>query len=152
MIAVDTNILIRAHRKDSPRHGEALQRLTSLAEGDVAWGLPVFCMGEFLRVVTHRKIFNPPSSIETALESLMGLLGSPTVRLLSPGPRFPEIFAETIRKAQARGNLVFDAQIAALCLEHAVHGLLTLDRDFSLFPEIRVIKLEEPFGSLPAPS
>jgi predicted nucleic acid-binding protein len=109
-------------------------------------------MGEFLRVVTHPKIFKPPSTMEIALEALTGLLDSPTVQILSSGPRFPELFAETIRKAQIRGNLVFDAQIAALCLEHAVEGLLTLDRDFSHFPEIRVIKLEEPFGSLPAPT
>lgn len=151
MIAVDTNILVRAHRKDSPRHGEALQRLIFLAEGDVAWGLPIFCMGEFLRVVTHPKIFNPPSSIEEALQALTGLLDSPTVRVLSPGPDFPKLFADSIRTTRARGNLVFDAQIAALCREHAVEGLLTLDRDFSRFPEIRVVRLEEPLGSSTVP-
>jgi hypothetical protein len=145
LIAVNTNILVRAHRKDSPQHGDALQKLTFLAEGKTPWGLPVFCMGEFLRVVTHPKIFNPPTQMETALEALSGLLDSPAVRLLSPGPRFPELFADSIRTAKARGNLVFDAQIAALCREHAVEGLLTLDRDFSRFPEIRVVRLDEPF-------
>jgi hypothetical protein len=150
LIAVDTNILVRAHRKDSPLHNAALQKLTSLAEGDMAWGLPVFCLGEFLRVVTHPKIFNPPSSMELALGALQGLYDSPTVRILSPGPRFQELFADSVRTAQARGNLVFDAQIAALCLEHSVEGLLTLDRDFSRFPEIRIVGLDEPLGSSPA--
>jgi predicted nucleic acid-binding protein len=125
LIAVDTNILVRAHRRGLPRHAEALQRLISLAEGDTAWAIPVFCFGEFLRVVTHPKI-----------------LESPTVRVLSPGSRFPEIFADVIRKAQVRGNLVFDAQIAALCIEHSVEGLITLDRDFSHFPEIQTVKLD----------
>src|SRR4029078_11813403 len=97
------------------------------------------------------KIFTPPSTMEIALEALTGLLGSPTVQILSPVPCFPVLFAETIRKAQIRGNLVFDAQIAVLCREHVVEGLLTLDRDFSLCSEIRVIKLEEPFGTLPIP-
>jgi len=136
LIAVDTNILVQAHRRDLPRHAEALQRITSLAEGEEAWGIPVFCLGEFLRVVTHPKIFKPPSSIEEALMALEGLLESPTVRLLSPGSRYPEFFASSIRTVQAKGNLVFDAQIAALCSEHSVERLITLDRDFSLFPEI----------------
>jgi len=136
LIAVDTNILVRAHRRDLPQHAEALQRIISLAEGEEAWGIPVFCLGEFLRVVTHPQIFKPPSSIEEALAALEGLLESPTVRLLSPGPHYPDFLASSIRTAQARGNLVFDAQIAALCQEHSVERLITLDRDFSLFPEV----------------
>lgn len=141
MIAIDTNILIHAHRQEMPRHAQALQRLTDLAQGDVEWGIPVFCIGEFLRVVTHPKIFRPPSSIEEALQALEGLLEAPTVQVLSPGPRYAGLLAELIRSAEVSGNLVFDAQIAALCREHLVEGLLTLDRDFSRFPEVRSLAL-----------
>ena len=141
MIAVDTNVLIQAHRQEMPRHAQALRRLTDLAQGDAAWGIPVFCIGEFLRVVTHPKVFRPPSSIEEALQALEGLLEAPTVRILSPGPRYPELLAGLIRSAKVSGNLVFDAQIAALCREHAVEGLLILDRDFSRFPEVPTLGL-----------
>ena len=141
MIAIDTNILVQAHRQEMPRHSEALRRVTDLAQGGAEWGIPVFCIGEFLRVVTHPKIFRPPSSIEEALQALEGLLEAPTVRVLSPGPRYPELLANLIRSAQVSGNLVFDAQIAALCREHAVEGLLTLDRDFSRFPEVPILEL-----------
>lgn len=141
MIAVDTNVLIHAHRAEMPKHAQALQRLADFAQGNTVWGIPVFCMGEFLRVVTHPRLFRPPSSLEEALQALEGLLKASNVRVLSPGPRYPQLLAESIRSGQATGNLVFDAQIAALCCEHAVEGLLTLDRDFSLFPEVRTLNL-----------
>ena len=144
MIAVDTNILVHSHREEMPRHAEALQRLTELAEGSTPWGIPVFCIGEFLRVVTHPRLFKPPSSNEDALQALEELLASPSLRVLSPGPRYPELLAECIRSGKVVGNVVFDAQIAALCREHAVDALLTLDRDFSRFPEIRTLGLVKP--------
>jgi uncharacterized protein len=143
LIAVDTNILVYAHRQEMPLHPQALQRLTELAEDTSAWAIPVFCLGEFLRVVTHSRIFRPPSFADQALEALEGLLQSPSLRVLSPGPRYPELLADTIRKSNASGNLIFDAQIAALCREYAVTELLTADRDFSRFlPEVRTLKLD----------
>ena len=142
MIAVDTNILVHAHREDLPRHTRALEWLRHLAEGNVPWGLPVFCVGEFVRVVTHPRIMNPPSTLEEALSALDGLLQSPTVRVIAPGPRYPVLFGEAVRAADARGNLAFDAQIAAVCREHGVSRLLTLDRDFARFPGIHVLTLD----------
>jgi predicted nucleic acid-binding protein len=85
VIAVDTNILVYAHREELPLHARAHHRLAGLAEGDVPWALPVFCIGEFLRVVTHGRLFNPPTSIEQALEAIANLYASPTVTVLSPG-------------------------------------------------------------------
>ena len=67
MIAVDTNILVYAHRKELPDHALALSRLTELAQGRTPWAMPVFCLGEFLRVVTHPRIFDPPSTLDEAL-------------------------------------------------------------------------------------
>jgi predicted nucleic acid-binding protein len=67
LIAVDTNVLIYAHRRETERHAQALRRLSALAEGDSPWGLPVFCITEFVRVVTHLRVFTPPSDLRTAL-------------------------------------------------------------------------------------
>ncbi|MGH8575557.1 MAG: PIN domain-containing protein [Gammaproteobacteria bacterium] len=92
MIAVDTNILIYAHREELAEHVSALAWLTRLAEDPLLWGLPVFCLGEFVRVVTHPRIFDPPTRLESALEALFGLLASPSLRVLNPGPRIPSSF------------------------------------------------------------
>jgi uncharacterized protein len=100
-----------------PEHVSALAWLTRLAEDPLLWGLPVFCLGKFVRVVTHPRIFDPPTRLESALEALCGLLASPSLRVLNPGPRYPALFSQHLRKVDARGNLAFDAQIAAVCVE-----------------------------------
>ena len=66
MIAVDTNVLVYAHREELPQHQQARARLVELAEGPALWGIPVFCLGEFLRVVTHPCLFDPPFEIGEA--------------------------------------------------------------------------------------
>ncbi|MHB1194714.1 MAG: TA system VapC family ribonuclease toxin [Longimicrobiales bacterium] len=147
MIAVDTNVLVYAHRSGVREHERALTWLRYLAEGPVPWGVPVFVLGEFLRVVTHPRIFDAPSSLEEATSALEGLMASPSVRVLAPGPRYGGILLEAVRAARATGNLVFDAQIAALCRENGVSQLLTRDRDFSRFPWIRIVDLSEEPGS-----
>jgi predicted nucleic acid-binding protein len=96
--------------------------------------MPVFVIGEFCRVVTHPRILTPPTPLEVALEVIDHLLSCPTVRLLVPGPRYPELFHKMCKEADARGNLVFDAQIAAVCQEHGATRILTADRDFARFP------------------
>ena len=133
MIAVDTNILVYAHREEAALHAAALTRLRELAEGGVPWALPVFCVGEFVRVVTHARIFRPPSDLATALAFLDSLLASPSSRLLLPGPTFPDLFAEASRSGAVHGNLAFDAQLVAVCREHGVAEILTQDRDFARF-------------------
>jgi toxin-antitoxin system PIN domain toxin len=148
VIAVDTNILVYAHRTEAPKHERALQWLTNLAEGNIPWCLPVFCLGEFVRVVTHRSIFEPPSSLQQALEALDGLLASPSIRLLSPASHYFELLSKTLRSAEATGNMAFDAQIAAVCREHGVRTLLTADRDFSRFVGLYVLTLDADPGDL----
>jgi toxin-antitoxin system PIN domain toxin len=139
-MAVDTNVLACAHRAESPHHAECLALLRRLAEGMEAWALPVFCVGEFLRVVTHPRVFDPPSRFEQAGAWLARLLESPSLRILHPGDRFVALLLEQARRGDARGNLVFDAQIAAVCLEHGVDRLATRDRDFARFPSLRIIE------------
>jgi hypothetical protein len=133
VIAIDTNILVYAHRAEMPKHKKALSRIVTLAEGTAPWALPVFVVGEFLRVITHPRVFDPPHSIDEAALAVERLLDSPSVRVLSPGDRWPSLLADAMREGDARGNLVFDAQIVALCREHGVSTLLTDDRDFARF-------------------
>jgi toxin-antitoxin system PIN domain toxin len=141
VIAVDTNVLVFADRAELPKHRQALAALRELAEGRDAWALPVFCIGEFIRVVSHPRIFEPPTPATDAVAQVSALLESPSVRLLSPGRRYWDILAELIDDGGVAGNLVFDAQIAAVCLEHGARTLLTDDRDFARFPKITVRRL-----------
>lgn len=138
---MDTNILVYAHREEFSQHRAARAALKKLAEGPSAWALPVFVLGEFLRVVTHSRILDPPSSEGAAIEAVEALLGSPSARVLSPGARFWTVLRDLVTEAGARGNLVADAQIAAVCLEHGVREILTEDRDFRRFPGIATRRL-----------
>lgn len=138
MIAVDTNVLVHAHRAETALHEAATKRLVELAEGRELWGLPVFCVGEFIRVVTHRRVFNPPSTLEEAIQFLERVVAAPGCRILRPESGFFELLATVAREADARGNLAFNAQIAAICREHGVSVLLTNDRDFARFGGLRV--------------
>lgn len=133
MIAVDTNILVYAHRSELPQHRSALAALTALAEGRARWGIPVFCLGEWLRVITHPRLFSPPHTVDEATAALERILASPSLEILQPGAAYPQLLAGAMREARARGNLVFDAQIVALCRESGVRSLLTEDRDFARF-------------------
>ncbi len=108
--------------------------------------MPVFCLGEFVRVVTHPRILHPPSSLEQAWSAIEGLLESPTLWVLYPGERYPTLFREALEAAHARGNLAFDAQIAAVCRERGASRLLTLDRDFARFPGLTIVSPDDEPG------
>ncbi|RME30604.1 MAG: PIN domain-containing protein [Deltaproteobacteria bacterium] len=148
MIAVDTNVLVMAHRTESPRHEEAIRWLRHLAEGRTPWGLPVYCLAEFVRIVTHRRVFDPPSTLEQALSALGALLKSPSARLLLPTPRHPAFLEEALIAGKATGNLAFDAQIAAVCRENGVDRILTEDRDFARFRWLRLVDLGNEPGTV----
>ena len=143
MIAVDTNVLVFAHRRHLAPHRQAVGWLRALAEGKTPWGIPVFCLGEFVRIVTHPGVFDPPSTIRQATSALRSVLDSPTVRILRPSDNFPALFQDALERADARGNLAFIAQVAAVCREHGAADLLTMDRDFARFDKIHMISLEE---------
>lgn len=96
-----------------------------------------------MRVVTHPRILDRPSSLEEAWEAIEGLLESPTLRVLYPGDRYPALFHKALEEAQARGNLAFDAQIIAVCRERGASRLLTLDRDFARFPGVATLSPDD---------
>lgn len=133
MIAVDSNVLIAAHRGEHPDHETALRRLTEFAEGEAPWGLPVFCVAEFVRVVTHPRVFSPPSALGVACAFIDRLLASPSLRLLLPTDQFWDSLRRVAIDAGTGGNLIFDAQIATVCRDAGVRRLLSYDRDFARF-------------------
>jgi toxin-antitoxin system PIN domain toxin len=137
LIAVDTNILVYAHREELPQHRNAHAQVVALAEGDAPWGIPVFCLGEFVRVITHPKLFDPPYTTDEACDAVDRILESPGLRILVPGSGYVALFEEAVREANAIGNLVFDAQIVAVCRESGVSTFLTEDRDFARFRGFR---------------
>jgi toxin-antitoxin system PIN domain toxin len=137
--AIDTNVLIYAQVEANGRHSGALRVLKSLAEGAVPWAIPWPCIYEFLSVVTHPRVFHPPVPLQIALDDLQRILASPSLVLLSETERHASLFDRVIRQASAMGNLIPDAHIAALCLEHGVSEPLTGDRDFSRFQGLRII-------------
>jgi toxin-antitoxin system PIN domain toxin len=124
-----------------PLHARALDRLRELAEGVVPWGLPVFCIGEFVRIVSHPRLFQPPTPATEALASVAALLASPSARLLVPADGYWPLFQSLVSAGGVSGNLVFDAQIAAVCLEGGARSLLTSDRDFLRFPGLEPVLL-----------
>ena len=146
MIAVDTNVLIYAHRLETDFNAAATAELVRLAEGTEPWALPVFCLIEFMRVVTHRRVFNPPSTIAQALDFINGVVAAPTCHVALPGADFLRHLEATVRRADVRGNLMFDAQVAALCREHGIAEILTNDRDFERFDRLQVRYLDKASG------
>lgn len=138
MIALDTNVLVYAHRGETDLHQVALGRVTELCENIRPWALPLPCLSEFFRVVTHARVLNPPSRLAEAIEFARALLSAPSCRVLRPGEDYLEHLFIVMQQADARGNLVFDAQIVALCREHGVSTVLTNDRDFERFKDVTV--------------
>lgn len=139
MKAIDTNVLVFAEISTSQHHTKALALLKELVEGRHPWALPWPCVYEFLRVVTHPRIFHPPVPLDRALSDIQQVLGSPSLRLLRETSRHAEIMADVLQQGVVSGNLVHDAHIAALCIEHGVSEFLTGDRDFRRFEGLRVV-------------
>jgi uncharacterized protein len=137
LIAVDTNILVYAHRRDHGWHQPAAQCLRSLAEGTASWALPWPCIHEFLGIVTRERVYSPPTSMPRALEQVAVWLESPTLILLSETPGYWDGLARLLERSKVTGARVHDARVAALCLHHGVRELLTADRDFSRFPGLK---------------
>lgn len=136
MTAVDTNLLVYAHREDSPWHGKALACVTGLADSGAPWAIPWPCVHEFLAIVTHPKIYNPPTPLATALAAIEAWRESPGLRLLGEGPGYFEKLAAQVTAGMIKGAKIHDARIATICLHHGVKKLWTADRDFSSFQEL----------------
>ena len=138
MIALDTNLLVFAHRRDSEWHDRAKDSVKELADGVAAWALPWPCLHEFLAIVTHPRIYSPPSKLERAVDQIRAWLESPSVVLLSESDDYFPTLVDILEKSRVVGPRVHDARVAALCVRHGVRELWSADRDFSRFPGVKV--------------
>jgi hypothetical protein len=138
MIAVDTNLLVYAHREDSSWHDIAYERIAALAEGLSTWAIPWPCIHEFLAIVTHPRIYKPPTPLEKALEQIDAWIESPSLVLLAESQDYWPSLRSMIQTGRVAGPKVHDARIAALCKQHGVRELWTADRDFNSFPEVTI--------------
>ena len=137
MIAIDTNLLVYAHRRDSPWFEPARRALRPLVEGTATWAIPWPCVHEFLAISTHSNIYRPPTELPRALEQIEALLASPSLILLGESAGYWSVLGRLLTAGQVTGAKVHDARIAALCLCHGVSEIWSADRDFTRFPELK---------------
>ena len=138
-VALDTNVLVYAHREDLPFHERAAAAVASLAESAAAWAIPWPCLHEFLAIVTHPRIFVPPTPLARALDQVDAWLESPSLVLLGESAQHWQRLRPLLAAARIAGPTVHDARIAALCLQHGVRELWSADRDFGRFPALKVV-------------
>ncbi|HYD50823.1 MAG TPA: TA system VapC family ribonuclease toxin, partial [Terriglobales bacterium] len=139
MIAVDTNLLLYAHRSDSEWHDRAGDLVRSLAQARASWAIPWPCVHEFLAIATHPRVYDPPTPLAVALAQVEAWMESPGLQLLGDGGDHWATLRPLVEAGRIVGPKVHDARIAALCLAHGVQELWTADRDFSRFPALRAI-------------
>jgi len=138
VIAVDTNILVYAHREDSPWHEAAYTRLSQLAEGRSAWAIAWPCLHEFLAIVTHPHIYDPPTPLEPAIAQAEAWLEAPGLVLLAEADNYWVELRAAVLSGRVAGPQVHDARVAALCRLHGVDELWSADRDFGRYPGLKV--------------
>jgi toxin-antitoxin system PIN domain toxin len=138
MIAVDSNLLVYAHREDSQWHEAADSCILDLAETNTPWAIPWPCIHEFLAIVTHPRIYAPPTPLGKAIDQVEAWLESPSVVLLSESEDYWPQLRAILETGKVSGPQVHDARVMALCRQHGVSELWTADRDFGRFPGLSV--------------
>ncbi len=128
----DVNVLVYAHREESPEHAKYAAWVTALATGPEPFALSEVAMHGFVRVVTNRKIFSPPSTSAQAFQFLDALLARPACSVLRPGPEHWSIFRQLCEDGDLRNKMVADAAHAALAIETGCEWV-TADTDFARF-------------------
>ena len=138
MIALDTNILVYAHRADSPFHEPARSAIESLAAGGRPWAIPWPCAHEFFAIVTHPRIYKTATPPGTAFAQLRALHALASLAFITEAEDHLQRLAPLALAAKVQGGAIHDARIAAICLSHGVAELWSADRDFSRFPSLTV--------------
>lgn len=141
MTAIDTNILVYAHREESEWHERAAAAVAELAESAREWAIPWPCLHEFVAIATHPRIFRTPTPLDLAVGQVDAWLESPSLVVLSENDEYLAAFREVVLESRVTGARIHDARVAALCLSHGISELWSADRDFTLF---RRVKLRNP--------
>ena len=138
MIAVDTNILVYAHRRESPSFAAASAALSELAAGSAVWAIPTPCLAEFCAVVTNPRAFRTPTTFLQLQSQIEAWSQSPSFAWLHSTLRHWSQLRSLAESGTVVGGQFHDARIAAVCLENGVRELWSADRDFGRFPALRV--------------
>lgn len=136
MMLFDVNVFVYAHRADAPDHRRYRSWLEETINGELAYGVSDIVLSGFLRIVTHPRVFDPPSRVNDALAFANQVRQQPNAILLEPGPRHWSIFTHLCQEVNAKGNLIPDAYLAALAIESGSQWITT-DRDYSRFPDLQ---------------
>lgn len=139
MIAVDSNLLVYAHREDSSWHEEAFKKIKELSESGRPWCIPWACIHEFLAIITHPKIFKPPTPLHIALSQVEAWLESPDLVLLAESDDYWQTLRPLVSKAKLTGPNIHDVRIAAICIQNGVGTLWSADRDFSRINGLEIL-------------
>jgi uncharacterized protein len=132
----DVNVLVAAHRPDASEHVGARRWLEAALEAVEPFGVVEQVLASFVRLVTNRRIFTSPTSPAGALVFCEQLRDAPSAMIVASGQRHWQVFAGLCREGNVKGNLVPDAYLAALAIEHG-GTLVTYDRGFARFPGLR---------------
>ena len=142
MVAVDTNVLVNAVNADAPDHARASRALEGLVNGAERWALSWTVIYEFLRVVTHPRVFARPLSLAEAHSLIDELLASPTCTLITESDQHRQLLQESIEDIpRLAGTILHDFHIAVLMREHGIEELLTFDTDFRAFSWLKMREL-----------
>lgn len=137
MVVVDANLLIYASSEASPFYPAASDWLVSVLSADEPVRMPWSSIHAFLRVATHPSLSDPPMTSARTVEIVHSWLSHPNVTIIEPGPNYWPILHRLVLETPARGNLITDAHLAALAIEHDA-TVYTTDRDFRRFRGVRV--------------
>jgi len=138
VILIDANVLLYAYNEAAPDHTIARRWFDEVMTGGDPVRFAWSTIHAFLRIVTHRAIFPRPLAIDDAVSIVTEWLARPSVAVLDPAERYWTIFAQLAIESQARGDLIPDAHLASLAIEHGA-TLCTTDRDFARFDRLQVI-------------
>ena len=136
MILVDANILLYAENTDVPQHAKAVQWWDEQLSTQPAIRLPWPVLCAFIRISTNHRVFRSPLMIGQAADRVSSWLERPNVQTLETTPRHWTLFRQMLEGGQATGNLVSDAHLAALAIEHNCE-LFSSDADFARFPKLK---------------
>lgn len=136
MLLLDVNVVLAAHRGDHPHHDAVRPWFDGVLAADEPFAVPTVVWASFLRLATHRRIFEVPTPLTEAFAFVDATCAQPHHAMLAPGPRHLALLRRCCEEADAIGDLVPDAVLAALAVEHGCE-ITTLDRDFARFPSVR---------------
>jgi toxin-antitoxin system PIN domain toxin len=133
---LDVSVVLAAHREDHPQHAPVRGWFDQMLAGDERFAVPMLVWASFLRLATNRRVFEVPTPRADAFEFIDATRAQPLHLPIAPGPRHLALLRSLCDEADALGDLIPDAVIAAVAAEHSCE-IVTLDRDFARFRSVR---------------